>query len=270
MTKDNIYFSADSAEWYVEAGLNFSIATAWVECNTITLDSADVALPGSVEGFSQADVQAAFNALHAHVSGLLVADVNHLVLADATVIGSGAAATMKVYLQIGSGYEKLNTNFSNSWSWGDDSFNPIMSCGCGTNPGSGRCAYKQIQARVNQNIPLIHKDCFWHSIRAIGVMSWEQGLYANFGYTSFPSGNPAAPWKIFHCQQPEAHCVDCWSPALMGTYTQYAWDVLVQLKPSDRQAISCTFDSQYTLCGGCSVRNHQVVYRYGKKSCLQP
>lgn len=270
-TKDNACFSADSAEWYVEAGLNFSIATAWVECNTITLDSAEVALPGSAEGYHQADVLAAFNALYAHVTGLLVADANHLVLTDATVVGSGAAATLKVYLQIGSGYEKaLNTTFSNSWLWGDDSSFPISSCGCGTSPGGGRCAYKQIEGRVNQNIPLIHMNCYWHSIRAIGVNSFAPGLYANWSSSNFPSGVPATPWKIFHCQQPQPHCVDCWTPALMGTYTQYAWDVLVQLKPSDRQPISCAFDATYTLCGGCSTRMHQVVYRYGKKSCLQP
>lgn len=269
-TKDNATISADSAEWYVEAGLNFTIATAWVECSTITMDSAEVALTGSAEGYNQADVQAAFNTLHQHITGLLVADVNHLVLSDATIVGSGPASTLKVYLQIGSGYEKLNTNFSNSWIWGDDSAFPIAACGCSSNPGSGRCAYKQIQARVNQNIPLIQKDCYWHSIRAIGVMSWESGLFANWSYLDFPSGSPATPWKIFRCQQPESHCVNCWSPALMGTYTQYAWDVLLQLKPSDRQPISCTFDSKYTICQDCSIRFHQVVYRYGKKACLQP
>ncbi|HRD51497.1 MAG TPA: hypothetical protein PKY96_02505 [Flavobacteriales bacterium] len=126
-TKENALFSADSAEWYVEAGLNFAIATAWVECHTIMMDSAEVALSGSADGYGLGDVQAAYNSLVSHVTNMLIADVNHLVLADVVVIGSGPATTLKVYLQIGSGYEKLNTTFSNSWTWGDDSFNPITS-----------------------------------------------------------------------------------------------------------------------------------------------
>lgn len=248
--KANGAYSADSAEWYIEAGLNLSIATAWVECMHTALDSVEVPLPWSAEGYGESEIQQAFNELAAQVHGFLVPDENHLILADATLVGSGPASAMRVYLLIGSGYEKkLNTNFSNSWLWGDySSFPPPSDCGCGANPGTGRCAHKQIEARVNQNIPLLHKDCYWHSIRKIGVMSWESGLYANYSYSDFPSGNPAAPWKIFWCQQPDPHWVECWGPALMGTYTQYAWDVLMQLKPSDRQPISCTFDSQYTLC----------------------
>lgn len=269
--KSNATYSADSAEWYIEAGLNFSIATSWVECSATTLDSVEVALAESAGGYSNADVQQAFNNAHAQVSALLAPGLNHLVLADATLVGNGTTANLKVYLVLGSGYEKaLNTTFTNSWLWGDDSSFPITSCGCGSNPGTGRCAYKQIEGRVNANIPLIQAGCYWHSIRAIGVMSWESGLFANWSYLDFPSGNPAAPWKIFRCQQPETHCVDCWSPSMMGTYTQYAWDVLTQLKPIDRQPISCTFDSKQTVCWGCSIRFHQVVYRYGKKACFQP
>jgi hypothetical protein len=269
--KSNATYSADSAEWYIEAGLNFSIATSWVECSATTLDSVEVALAESAGGYSNADVQQAYNDAHAQVSALLAPDVNHLVLADATLVGNGPTANLKVYLVLGSGYEKaLNTTFTNSWIWGDDSSFPITSCGCGSNPGTGRCAYKQIEGRVNANIPLIQAGCYWHSIRAIGVNSFAAGLYANFSSSNFPTGIPSTPYKVFYCQQPQPHCVDCWTPTLMGTYTQYAWDVLMQLKPSDRQPISSTFDATYTLCGGCSTRMHQVVYRYGKKACFQP
>ena len=253
---------ADSAEWYLEASLNYSVAEAWIECTDRILDSVEVAISMDSGGISVGTASAAFLSLQNQVLSKLTFGENHLIVADARfpdVLGENFVA--KVYLQIGSGYDKsVNANYGSNdfWRWGGLQTN----CGCGSNNNAtGLCAHKRIESRVNASLGKIKPPCYFINVETRGVGSTNAQI--NFSQTDFPTGIPATPYKIFFCNQ-GASCPGCFSPALMSFYTQGTWDVMQQIKPANKVGISCNMNFGYFFSG---IFWHDAVFTYGQVQC---
>lgn len=76
--------SLDSAAWYLEAGINFSLAQAWLECNEHYFASTEVFISCGNDGIIASTVGAAFIELSDAVSPMITPEVNHLILSDAS------------------------------------------------------------------------------------------------------------------------------------------------------------------------------------------
>ena len=260
--KDLSLLAPDSAEWYLEAALNYSVAEAWLDCNDRVVDSLEVTLSLEGGGVALGTTSSAFLDLQAQVLSMLTAGENHLIVADARfpeVLSEEFVA--KVYLQIGSGYDKsVNASYgpNSFWNWGG----PQTNCGCGSNNNAaGRCAHKQIESRVNASLGKVKPPCYFINVDTRGVGSTNAQI--NFSQTDFPTGVPATPYKIFWCNQ-GASCPGCFSPALMSFYTQGTWDVMQQIKPANKVGISCNMSFGYFWSG---IFWHDALFNYGQVQC---
>lgn len=271
--KDGLNWSVDSAVWYIEAGLNFGLATAWVECQDQHLDSLETSIPKTSGGIDESDAFAAYEILHASVSSALVPNENHLIVADVAAVDAGSSVMLKMLYILGSGYEKTNqliTSFGPNefiyYGWGPI---PNSSCGCGSNQAPTTCADLRIAQRVNNALPGLTYPCYYTDLESRGV-SWlgnATNLTYNPSYSAFPTGIPATPYKTYFCQG-AGTCSNCIPPTQMSFYTQGAWDLMDQLKPAGKNKISCVLDDYSTLCGnGCTRYFHACLFSYGKLNC---
>lgn len=271
--KDGSVWSVDSAVWYVEAGLNLGLATAWVDCSEQTLDSLEFTLQKNSDGITRSNTFSVFEFLRDEIGTRLVPNENHLILADVAAYDSGTTLTFKVIVLLGSGYHKTNqliTSYGPSefiyYGFGQFANN---NCGCNGNQSSTTCADIRIAQRVNAALPGIQYPCYYTNLESRGV-SWMQNasnLTWNLDHTNFPSGVPSTPYKTYFCNT-GISCNNCFSPALMSFYTQGAWDVMNQLTPSGKVRISAVLDDHMTLCGeNCSSYFHACLFSYGKLNC---
>ena len=112
-------------------------------------------------------------------------------------------------------------------------------CGCGSNAGgTGPCAAKQIQNRLNNNVPPL-----------------QSGQYFTNVSTGFASGAP----YFWTCP---SNCFDvCLGPGQLSSLTQSGWNGFVQYTPTGKSRISATVYSLYSLC--CPNAIHAADFRYG-------
>ncbi len=268
--KDNSPMTLDSAEWYIEAGLNYTESQVWLEYSNHATDSLEAAIPIENALITASDAQAAYIALRSQLDALITPEVNHLVLADVALIPSGEAETViaKVLVHLGSGYEKdVHTGYgANEHIWYGSGANP-NNCGCGPNNGGATvCADLRIQSRIRGAIGLPADGWFWHSVVTRGV-NWA-GLTViadiNFPLTNYSTGIPATPYMLYRCVGQT--CSNCIPPAHMSFYTQKAWDLMLQLKPTGKNPSTAEIDDMI-LFANPPVYSHMALYSYGNLQC---
>lgn len=270
-TKDNTPISLDSAEWYIEAGLNYWESQVSLEYNNQAVDSLETTIATEDGAVAAFDAYSAFQDLHAGLSEKITPGTNHLVLADVAFAASGEPALLRVktLLIIGSGYEKnVHTSYGQNdfWHYGS---NPVQNnnCGCGPNAGAaGQCADVRIQNRIRLAIGLPADGCFWHSVVTRGV-NWG-GLTGiaeiNYPLTQFTTGIPATPYMLYRCAG--ASCENCLTPSMMSFYTQKAWDLMLMLKPTGKHPSTAQIDD-ITWMGFPPRYEHMALYSYGNLQC---
>lgn len=265
--------SLDSAEWYIEAGLNFDLGAPWKDCTDRALDSLEVTIPVGSEGISESDAHAAYSALHTGIASKLVAGENHLIMADVSLVyNSGTEAVAEVLLLFGSGYSKTNQLIT---TYGPNEFIyygfgniPNNNCGCeSNNGGASPCADIRIAHRVSATLDGLSHGCYYTNVESRGVdWIWNaNNLTINATYSSFPTGIPATPYKIYRCTGES--CTNCFSPSMMSFYTQGSYDMMTQLKPTNKIPISCTMDDLSILGGPSAAYWHIALYTYAKLNC---
>jgi hypothetical protein len=268
--RSNTTFSLDSAEWYIEAGLNLSVAKAWLECSNSTVDSLSIEIPLTQNGVSVTSAHTAYTALLGEINELIDADTEHLIVADVQfqeVNASGISAY--VLLQLGSGYEKSGPNTTyrpNDHIYYGFGNLPNNNCGCGPNSGGAtQCADLRIQQRVRATLPGLVYPCYYTSVESRGVNWIFSGGIFNYPHTSFPTGNPSTPYLLYYCQG--ASCTNCLSPSKMSFYTQGMYDMMMQVKPAGKIATAVSVDDWSILSGENAVYSHAALFTYGILNC---
>ena len=260
----------DSAEWYIEAALNYDLAEAWLECDEHVLDSIAFTLSWSGSGVAFLSVADAFNDLNTQISSMIQPGQNHLIAADVSLLPLLEGDTAMVYFVMGSGYSKsVNSEFGPDDHWGFGAGGvPNSNCGCDDYQGaSGPCADKQIQQRVNAAIPLPLVGCFYTDVTRIAV-GWFQKADVYLPHTNFPTGLIDTPYMVYYCTGFPGECGSCFSPAWMTFYTESAWELLQVLQPTERVPISYMNDGYFLQVDLDQIEyRHDVVYRYGRLQC---
>lgn len=261
----------DSAEWYIEAALNFSVASAWLECDQTSVDSLEFSMPVGSNGVLISDAFAAYNVLRDQLEAMIDESVEHLIVADVSfseVVGSEVSA--RVLIQKGFDYDKAGPNTSygpNDYIYFGFLDQPNNNCGCGPNNGGAtQCADIRIQQRVRATLPRLNVNCYYSSVTTRGVKWQWGGADANYSHTDFPTGIPATPFKTYYCQN-AVTCTNCLSPAQMSFYTQGMYDVMMQLKPSNRTASAVTVDDWFFAGGENAEYYHMALFTYGQLNC---
>jgi hypothetical protein len=217
---------------------------------------------------------AAFLSLQARALEKITPDENHLVAADVNFLPSdGTVLVAKVLLQMGSGYlktQQLVTSYgANEYIYignGLGSGN-MTNCGCGSNQnGVTDCADKRIAQRLNNTLDGLQAPCYYTNVESHGI-SWIYSGYT-FGHnvTDYPTGIPATPYKFWYC--PGTTCFtaySCITPGRMTFYTQKAYDVMMQLKPSTKTVVSANLEDVQALCDCPSW--HGALFVYAKLNC---
>ncbi|MCW5899964.1 MAG: hypothetical protein KIT10_11915 [Flavobacteriales bacterium] len=248
--KSGGFLSVDSAVWYVEAALNYSMRRTWLDANELILDSMQVVVPVTDQRITAWDAGQAFLALSEALSANDQPGVSHLVVIDVSQGSAGVGLTLCATALVGSGYDKsLNTSYgANDYFM---AYGGLSSCGCGPNQGgTGLCADKQIQNRVN--FALVHPvNSYWTDIE-------NKQLTAS----SLPLGG------IWQCEGTVFEpCDACFTPSMMAQYTQGTWDVIWFNTPSGKEPIRTTvFPNTFTLPypdDDIHIQQHVAEARYG-------
>jgi hypothetical protein len=169
-TKSDGFFSADSAIWYIEAGLNYSAAQAWRDHTDLAADSIVLALDLSSGSVSEAAVYAAYNTLMGQLAGVTTTE-QHLYLVDLSQSGQAVS----VYFQIASGYDKYNNAPNASYpagyiAWWSNVESAVV---CNTT----NRAHSVIQQRINAaNIIALQVGQFFHSVETWQVANLATNL----------------------------------------------------------------------------------------------
>lgn len=170
-TKSNGVFEADSAVWYLEAGLNYSVAQAWRPFTELRSDSVLLSLDLTAGTVSNDLVFNAYGILAAHLASVNTQE-QHLYIVDVVepVIASNE---LLVRYQVASGYAKYNNPPNTSYpadhvAWWSTGSSP--SCAVTVAPR----ANTTIQQRINSaNFFPVSPGQFWHSVESWTVSNYE-------------------------------------------------------------------------------------------------
>lgn len=261
--RDGSMLTADSAEWYIEAALNFSNANTTLAYNESRVDSLTYHLPALVEGVAVSDAAAAFTSLNTQVASGNVADVSHVIIVDVTSQRTTTGMDLTIAYATGSGYDKaLNTSYgpSDHWAWGGGGSN----CNCSPNPNAGTCADKKIQQRINNELVALGQNVYMVSVESWTIMPTTNVPTREVAFTDYPvSGSPYG-YRSFGCSG--AGCNTCLSPSDMSFFTQGTWDVMNLIRQQycpTKKAQHCVVDGNLSPCIGCTVYWHQAHFYYG-------
>lgn len=242
-TKSDEVLVADSAEWYLEAALNYSIAEAWIFTEGHWKDSLESILSLQNNEVNYAQVILEFSRLQSEI----ISETNegdHVAFVDVKSVITDHELQFTVVVVRGSpGNKALNCTFpSSGYYWWTG---PMTSCGCGSNNnGLGLCADKRIQACLNGSLPPVSAGTYFTNVDEI----WVSGLT-----------NPSI---YYNCVMPNCPN-ECVTPQLLESLTQSAWQHFQQMKPARKTMMGAYFSSPYSLC--CPERYHEAVYTYGIK-----
>ena len=257
----------DSAEWYIEAALNFSMGEAWLEYETTATDS--LIIPLNYSGpLSMDEVSSMYMAFNQYFQSIHLEGENHLILADVMHTSNGSEHSMKTFFHLGSGYQKtINANYGPSDYWG--SYGSSTTCGCGINQGAtGICAERRIAYRMNATAnALPTPPCYYTSVEAKGVNAALAGLGSvSVDYTSFdfPTGIPATPYSIYLCEG--YNCPTCFTPGMMSFYTQEGWDVMQWMKPTGKVFTAAQYGVGFVFANP-PAEMHAARFTYAKITC---
>ena len=268
--------SVDSAEWYVEAGLNYSLAKAWIEYDNAQADSVWATIPTSNGSVALADVYSAFNELHDALADIEQEGVQHLALADVSVETVPAGLNLVVRYVVGSGYAKgaPNTNYPPGYAllwWQPGAPN----CGCGTYT-STKCADKTIQQRVKAAIltPLQPGDFLTN------IETWTVSYLVS---TSIPGktydanhflnvqgvpGHSNMDNPIYSCSLPGGDCSSCLDATDLSFHTQGVYNVLMWIRNThipSKIPITLSVDGDLGSSSSGSHYIHSCLFTYALK-----
>lgn len=264
--------SVDSAEWYVEAALNYSLAKAWLEFNSLEADSAVVSVPLSAGEVPATVAYEAFNSLHGLLATVEEEGVQHLAIVDVVAKEAGSELRLEVRYLVASGYAKsVNASYppGMALSW----WQAAGSCACGTEP-SALCADKMIQQRVQQAIlvPMGPND-YWTNVETWGVGSYYSDDPSNYQYgdqfflnPNNTSGKSNQDFLIYLCG--DSNCDSCLEHDDLSHHTQGVYDVMMWIKNnhcSSKTPYALTVDGDLTP-GIPGALMHICTFTYGIKS----
>lgn len=218
--------SLDSAEWYVEAGLNLGLTQVWVQCDSKLMDSVEVWLPMVDGKILVNEALAAFVNLSTLLSPQNVENVKHLVVVDVKGNVVGNAVRYAVKYVVGSGYQNaaLNTNYGPNDHWFyRSSLSDLCNCaGLPDGPVGTRCADKVIQDRIDRSIMFgIHPDAYLIDVETWYLLPNRGGNYtqtpSDFVNTNNNSGNSNQDYWTFMCI--DSVCDNCMDPSDMTYHT---------------------------------------------------
>ncbi|MBP8824797.1 MAG: hypothetical protein KBH07_14230, partial [Flavobacteriales bacterium] len=264
--------SVDSAVWYVEAGLNYSLAKAWVEHNEETVDSPTVVVPCPDGMITDAAASDAFNTLYAQLAAVEHDGVQHLALVDVVARTTGDNMEFITRYTIGSNYEKvLDTNYPswislNWWTQAGD-------CSCSSVP-STVCAEKKIQHRVRSAIMLpMQPGEYFTNVETWSVDWGIQTSIPDKCIDAFSFGNPQnvpghsnMDYPIYLCG--DYDCSPCLDASDLSFHTQGVYDVLSHIRNNycpSKQAVTLTVDGDLAIGQG-STFLHFCSFTFGVKT----
>ncbi|MCW5898748.1 MAG: hypothetical protein KIT10_05705 [Flavobacteriales bacterium] len=226
--------TADSAEWYVEAALNYSVAKAWLPCVDLLMDSTVVTVPRGPAGIAVAEVYEAFNALSVSLAEVNVDDAQHVAIVDVLAKSSENELRLEVRYLVGSGYGKtLNTTFgeNDAWLWGGSG-----GCNCGPNQVySDMCAHAHIQYRVNSAVAVsMGPEDYWTNVETWFITQYATDITTkNYHWSEFynpnnTSGKSNQDYWTYICGG--SSCSTCLLTDDMSYHTQGTYDALMWIK----------------------------------------
>lgn len=259
---------ADSAEWYVEAALNFSYTDLGIEYDDAVVDSVYYTLQLDGGMATEEDAYSAYHTLGQHIAAANVNGESHVVIVDVTSENTGDALVLTAAYVVGSGYTKNpNTSYGSNdyWMWWNGGVYG-SECKCSSNPNSSPlCADKRIQSRINTH--LINQG---QNVYMVSVETWTVDTYTDvnnkyLSYDEFPNVGSPYGYETFACSG--GGCQTCLTPAHMTSFTQGTWDVMGMIRSQycpTKTAQNCTVNGSMTTCTGCpTFYFHRIQYRYG-------
>lgn len=262
-------FNADSAAWYVEGALNYSLAQAWLPYNELVNDSLTVAVASANGTVNEADAANAFISVLAQLQQGISAD-QHLVVVDAEPQTTASGLELKLCYALGQGNERLglNTTYaSNTHLWFMTGMGSTGSCD--PNFYSLKAGDRIIQDRVGATIPLLAVGQYYASVESwyvdgYGSTDISQHHYSveDFPRTGNTSGHSNQDYKIYWCD--DGSCSTCLDAGDMTVHTQGTYDVMHWI---NQQHCSTKVPASISVIGDFPVGTgpyfHAVTYTYG-------
>jgi len=285
-------FSSDSAIWYMESSLNYTLGNIGKAYNMSTVDSITVPLTLGATSTSNAVVYAAFENLVALLAPLTTEE-QHIAVVDVVEPLPGACAIL-VAVTIGSDYSKgaPNTAYSaTSFHFWGGFFSPSTQCGCAPPPtvqGSVPCAHKIIEQRINAaNFYALSPNEY-----VTDVETWYANQFENLSVRAFamfrsnmlgpaPLGDGYRDSKLFSWKYGLTQGSACLSPSEMafwtGNATSGSWSAITTIKNKycpTKLFLGCTFNAWNTDASTFSppppsvptgsITWHQPSFRFGR------
>lgn len=263
-------FNADSAAWYVEGALNYSLAQAWLPYNELVNDSLVVSIPGTDGSVNETDAANAYVALLGQLQQAIGAD-QHLVVVDAEPVVTDAGLQLKLNYALGQGDERLALNTTYAANTHLYMMAGMGSTGsCDPNFYSLKAADRVIQDRVGATIPLLALGQYYASVESWYVDAYSGTDMSQFHYhvedftrTGNTSGHSNQDYKIYFCD--DGNCSICLDAGDMTVHTQGTYDVMQWI---NQQHCPTKVPASISVIGDFPVGTgpyfHAVTYTYGK------
>lgn len=267
--------SVDSAEWYIEAALNYSFTNIAQTYENQIVDTLSISIPLMNGEVQEGPVGNAYQTLGEWINASNVEGTSHVAIVDVVARNTGTSLDLQAVYVVGSGYDRgvPNTTYGPNDYWWWMSLGSPNQCGCNSNPPAyGQCADKQIQSRINFAINGGYYQ-YWTNVESWWVDHWgyDDPSTQTIGLMSHPS--PIGPDNLVSGDGIRDYPVylnsgsgGCFDPTDMRFYTQGVWDLMQTIRTSyvsTKSAASCTILGDLVLGGG-NERFQWVTYRYGK------
>lgn len=297
--KSNEIFSLDSAAWYIEAGLNFTLGNLELAHQNAWSDTVIVPLAQTQDGISSSAVYDAFDALVASLAPW-TDEEQHIVLVDVIDPAPGSCELTAV-VQLGGDYSKAAPNTvygpKDCYHYGGSLTVQTTTCPCGCsthmNGGVSWCANKIIQNRINAaNLIEIPDGAILTGVETWEIWNWNDIpnkriclynpiLLQSGPFDGYQDTKPYSRW-IYGMTGSEMAAALCLNPADMsywtGNSTQGHWSAILAIKNSYtpfKTFIGCTIYPMFVSATGFAcpgpvysglgvVYYHRAQYRYGQ------
>ena len=267
--KSGAILSQDSAIWYIEGALNFSLANTALEYSESQFYSLTVSCTLNSDGsVDESEAMSAFNAAYAALEGITTTE-QHLVMIDAQGTSQAGQLIVVCVYAVGSGYEQtLNTSYTpqDDYMWWNGTSLPSTDCPCGDNLAvSSYCADKVIQHRINDELTGGVMG-YWMNVEmwSVGLGCTDPSSHTYFNQDGLfyvpgnTSGHSNQDYMHFWCEG--SGCDNCLDETDMGFHTQGAYDAMILIRNAHtptKDPIMCKVhgDLHHTL--------HLIEYYYG-------
>ncbi len=243
-TGRNVGFSLDSAEWYLEAALNYAYSKPWIQGNDQRVDSILVDIELSNGEVSSSDLYQAYSSIERQICSTEGAVDGTLQLVDVISFSGENSLTWVVQMISATGTDRSwpDGPTKQVWFGGPDNF---ANCGCGPDAGAiTPCAHKRIQSRLNWAVGPITPNVYFTNVVTIDAGSGAVYECTGSAFSEFCS---------------------CLTPATVDNRSDYGWWLFGSLQPVGKAKISATTRYDQTLGGDNTWWGIGVKFRYGKK-----